>query len=99
MTGYNKEMLKGQIYGPYIGPITVNEVDGSNGWQSYKTEATPTTRTKKKKASRKSGIKELFHQQMSDLEGSEPKENAKLKRSHQKKEENYDEEYSEEEST
>ena len=97
MTGYNKERRTGQVYGPYIGPITVNEVDGSSGWESYEIEDTPTTGKKKKKASRKSGIKKLFHQQMLDLEGNEPKENAKLKRSHEKKEKNYGEETSGEE--
>ena len=60
VTGYNKERRTGQIYGPYIGPITVNEVDGSSGWQSYEIEDTPTTGKKKKKASRKSGIKKLI---------------------------------------
>lgn len=78
VTGYNKEQLKGQPYGPYIGPITVNEVDGSSGWQSYKIGDTPATGDKKKKAARKSGIKKLLYKQRPDFEESERGENAEI---------------------
>ena len=89
MKGYNKAQRKGQMYGPYIGPVTVNEVDGSTLWQSYEIEPTTTSGKKKKKASRKSGIKKLFYEKMRDLEGNKPEENATLETSHEEKEENY----------
>ena len=59
VTGYNKESFTGQAYGPYIGPITVNEVDAKTAWESYKIEDTPPIPTKKKKAARRFKVKKL----------------------------------------
>ena len=77
MIGFSKEQLKGKIYGPYIGPITINEVDGESSWQSYTMENTPTTGKKKKTVARKSGIKKVLDKQTPHLRELEKKEDGK----------------------
>ena len=75
VTGYNKERLTGQAYGPYIGPITVNEVDAKTAWKSYKIEDTPPIPTgKKKKAARRFKVKELGHGKKSKKHQEESEE-------------------------
>eukprot|EP00794_Sanderia_malayensis_P000673 gene673-1340_t len=52
VTGFSKEEYTGQVYGPYIGPATINQVDGSSNWESYKIEDTVANADDKKAAKR-----------------------------------------------